>query len=140
MGIRNREEYFNLHNDSDDDDSDSDDDILKNIQFSQGVMLAEQEIMQLYKETFNIDPLDRSRKSFTPEQHIERCAQNIAFWQKLLFQYSDDIESMISNPRHYYIKMKEAEVRVNILRRFMNDKDVMNKISDRLLELMNGNT
>lgn len=69
---------------------------------------------------------------------VERYAQNIAFWQKLLREYSGhDFETNRSNPRYVYIKMKEAEVRVNAFRRF--DKAVMRKILTRLLELVKDN-
>ena len=120
-------------------DSDSSDDIMKDIKFWVGLKSAEQEIMQLYKEKFNIDPLSiNTYKRFTEEEQIERCAQNIAFWQKLLREYNeDDFESCTSNPRYFYIKMKESEVRVNIIRRFSADKDVLEQILSRVLELNN---
>ena len=120
-------------------DSDISDDIMKYIQFSIGMKSAEQEIMQSYKEKFNIDPLNiNTYKRFTDEEQIERCAQNISFWQKLLREYNeDDFESCTSNPRYFYIKMSESEVRVNIIRRFSTDKDVLEQILSRVLELVN---
>ena len=114
-------------------DSDSSDDIMKDIKFSIGMKSAEQEIMQLYKEKFNSDPLNiNTYKRFTEEEQIERSAQNIAFWQKLLREYNeDDFESCTSNPRYFYIKMKESEVRVNIIRRCSADKALLELIPSR---------
>ena len=116
----------------------SDDDIINDIIFSNGLRDAEHEIMKLYQETFNIHPLDRSHKLFTRDEMIERSAQNMAFWQKLLREYDEnDFDSCTSNPRYYYIKMKEAEVRVNIFKQFDNDKPLLKIIITRLLELVN---
>ena len=84
-------------------DSDSSDDIMKDIHVSNGVMSAEPEIMRLYKEKFNVDPLDRSLIFLTSEQRIERCAQNIAFWQKLLREYNEnDFNFQSSYSNLYY--------------------------------------
>ena len=92
----------------------SDDGIINDIIFSNGLRDAEHEIMKLYQETF-IHPLDRSHTLLTRDEEIERSAQNMAFWQKLLREYDEnDFDPCTSNPRYYYMKMKEAEVRVNI--------------------------
>jgi len=116
----------------------SDDDIMKDIRFSNGVMNAEREIMDLYKEAFNVDPLDRSPITLTSEQRIERCALNIAFWQRLLQEYNEnDFDTCTSDPRYFYIKMKEAEVRVGIIRRFEDDKNALKQILNRACELVN---
>ena len=73
-------------------------------------MCAEREIMELYKDAFNVDPLDRGPISLTSEQRTERCAQNIAFWQRLLRACNtDDFAKCTSDPRYFYIKMKESE-------------------------------
>ena len=49
-------------------DSDSSDDIMKDIKLSIGMKSAEQEIMQLYKDKCNIDPLNiNTYKRFTEE-------------------------------------------------------------------------
>lgn len=132
MGIRNREAYFNLN-------PDRDDGIMKDGEFYLEMLFVEREIMDLYKEKFNIDPLtENGHRYYTEQEQVERYAQNIAFWQKLLREYSDhDFETNRSNPRYVYIKMKEAEVRVNAFRRF--DKAVMRKILTRLLELVKDN-
>ena len=88
--IRNRKLKASLQNEVAADlneykhDSDSSDDIMKDIRFSNGVMNAEREVMDLYKEAFNVDPLDRSPITQTSEQRIERCALSIEFWQRLL--------------------------------------------------------
>ena len=77
--LRNRKLKGNLQNEVAADlseynhDSDSSDDIMKDIRFSNGVMNAEREIMDLYKEAFNVDPLDRSPITLTSEQRIERA-------------------------------------------------------------------
>jgi hypothetical protein len=111
--IRNRKLKASLQNEMAADlneykhDSDSSADIMKNIHFSYGVMCAEREIMELYKDAFNVDPLDRSPISLTSEQRIERCAQNRAFWHKLLREYKeDDFDICTSDPKCFYIKMK----------------------------------
>jgi len=131
MGIRNREAHFNLHNDRDD--------LMKDDEFYLEMLFAEHEIMKLYKEKFNIDPLtENGHKYYTEQEQVERYAQNIAFWQKLLREYNEeDFESCTSDPRYFYIKMKESEVRVTAFRRFDNNKDVLRKIITRLLELVN---
>lgn len=135
MGIRNREAYFNLNTDRDDDD------LMKDGELYLEMLFVEREIMDLYKEKFNIDPLtENGHRYYTEQEQVERYAQNIAFWQKLLREYSDhDFEAKRSNPRYVYIKMKEAEVRVNAFRRFDSDKAVLRKIITRLLELVKDN-
>ena len=132
MGIRNREAYFNLN-------PDRDDGIMKDGELYLEMLFVEREIMDLYKEKFNIDPLtENGHRYYTEQEQVERYAQNIAFWQKLLREYSDhDFETNRSNPRYVYIKMKEAEVRVNAFRRV--DKAVMRNILTRLLELVKDN-
>lgn len=133
MGIRNREAYFNLHNDSDDDD------LMKDGEFYLEMLFVEREIMDLYKEKFNIDPLTENGHRYYPEEEqVERHAQHMAFWQKLLREYNDhDFETNRSNPRYAYIKMKEAEFRVKTFNKF--NKAVMRKIITRLLELVKDN-
>ena len=94
--------------------------------------------MELYKDAFNVDPLDRSPISLTSGQRIERCAQNIAFWQKLLREYKeDDFDKCTSDPRCFYIKMKESEVKVDFIRRFEEDGDVLEQELKRACELVN---
>ena len=110
--------------------------MMRDIRFSNGIMNAEQEIMKLYKDTFNVDPLDRSPITLTSEQRIERCAQNIAFWQNLLREYNGD-DSRTSDPIYFYIKLKESEVRVGIIRRFEDDKNALKQILNRACELVN---
>ena len=101
-------------------------------------MCAEREILELYKDAFNVDPLDRSPISLTSEQRIERCAQNIAFWQRLLRKYKeDDFDKFTADPRYFYIKMKESEVRVGFIRRFEEGGDVLEQILTRACELVN---
>ena len=75
-GLQN-EIAADLNEDKHESDS-SDDDMMRDIRFSNGIMNAEQEIMKLYKDSFNVDPLDRSPITLTSEQRIERCALNIA--------------------------------------------------------------
>ena len=102
---------------------------MKDICFSNGGMNAEREIMDLYKEAFNVDPLDRKPITLTSEQRIERRALNIAFRQRLLREYNErDFDTCTSDPRYFYIKLKESEVRVGIIRRFEDDKDVLKHI------------
>ena len=140
--LGNRKGKHNLRNEIEADlnehnhDSDnSDDDIMRDIRFSNGIMNAEQEIMKLYKDTFNVDPLDRSPITLTSEQRIERCAQNIAFWQRLLREYNED-DFDTSDPRYFYIKLKESEVRVGIINRFENDRKALKLILNRACELV----
>ena len=131
MGIRNREAYFNLNTDR------GDDDLTKDGEFYLEMLFVEREIMDLYKGKFNIDPLtENGHKYYTEQEQVERYAQNIAFWQKLLREYSDhDIETNMSNPRYVYIKMKEAEIRTKTFNKFDNNKAVLRKIINRLSEL-----
>ena len=127
-------ELHELHDDS------SGEEILKDIEFYNAMLLAERGIMELYKETFKIDPLfDTTYKMFTVERQVERYAQNLAFWQKLLCEYDED-ESRTSNPRYVYIKMKESEARINVVKKF-KDKypELIKRIFSRLLETVNNN-
>jgi len=103
-----------------------------------GMLFAECEIMDLYKEQFNIDPrTDKSYQLFTEEEQVERYAQNKAFWQKLLREYNqNDFDKCKSDPRYVYIKMKESEVRTNTFNKFKNHA-ILRKIITRLLELVN---
>ena len=90
---------------------------MKDIHFSNGMMSAEREIMELYKDTFNVDPLDRAPIYTTSEQRIERCAQNIASWQRLLREYNEeDFDKCTSDPRYVYIKTREL-VLLDVLKR-----------------------
>ena len=85
-----------------------------------GMLFAEREIIELYKEKLNIDPItDKTHRIFTEEEQVERYAQNIAFWQKLLREYNEnDFDTCRSDPRYVYIKMKEYEVRTNTFNKF----------------------
>ena len=136
MGIRNREAFFNLNTDRDDGNG-----IMNGGELYLGMLFAEREIMDLYTEKFNMDPLtENGHRFYTEQEQVERHAQNIAFWQKLLREYSDhDFETNRSNPRYVYIKMKEAEVRVNVFSKFESNKAVLRKIIARLLELVKDN-
>ena len=133
MGIRNREAYFNLNTDKDDYD------LMKYGEFYLETLFVERESMDLYKEKFNIDPLTENGHRYYPEEEqVERYAQNMAFWQKLLREYNDhDFETNRSNPRYVYIKMKEAEFRVKTFNTF--NKAILRNIITRLLELVNDN-
>ena len=114
------------------------DEFMKDIRFSNGVMNAEREIMDLYQETFNVDQLDRSPITLTSEERLERCALNIACWKRFLQEYNeDDFDTCTSDPRYFYIKMKESEVRVGIISRFENDKNALKQILNRACELVN---
>ena len=85
-----------------------------------GMLFAEGEIMDLYKKQFNIDPTtDKSYRLFTEEEQVERYAQNIAFWQNLLRTYNQNgFDKYKSDPRYFYIKLKESEVRTNTFNKF----------------------
>ena len=57
---------------------------------------------------------------------------------KILREYNeDDFDTCTSDPRYFYIKMKEAEVRVGIIRRFKDDKNALKQILNRTCELVN---
>ena len=64
------------------------------------------------------------------------CTNNILFWQKLLREYNEN-DSCTSDPIYVYIKLKESEVRVCIIRRFEDDKNVLKQILNRACELVN---
>ena len=115
MGIRNREAFFNLNTDGDDGNG-----IMNGGELYLGMLFVERENMDLDTEKFNMDPLTENGHSFyTEQEQVERHAQHMAFWQKLLREYNDhDFETNRSNPRYAYIKMKEAEFRVNTLNKF----------------------
>ena len=135
--IRNRKANNQLQNEIAAELNSSDE---ENIEFYNAMLSAERGIMKLYKETFKIDPLlDRTYRIFTEDQQVERYAQNLAFWQKLLREYDeDDFESRTSDPKYVYIKMKESEVRLNVIDKFKDDyPELLKRIFLRLLEIVN---
>ena len=97
----------------------------------------EDEIMELWHKKFDIDPLDKSEKYFTEEEQIERHAQNIVFWRKLLKEYDNvDKFEQIKIPRFRYIRKKEGEISMTTYIKFKEFKHVINKIGNRIKELM----
>ena len=70
-----------------------------------GMLFAECEIMELYKDKFNIDlRTDKTHRVFTEEEQIERYAENIAFWHKLLREYNENaFDACRSDTRYFYI-------------------------------------
>ena len=135
--IRNRKANNQLQNEIAAELNSSDE---ENIEFYNAMLSAERGIMKLYKEAFKSDPLlDRTYRIFTEDQQVERYAQNLAFWQKLLREYDeDDFESRTSDPKYVYIKMKESEVRLNVIDKFKDDyPELLKRIFLRLLEIVN---
>ena len=97
----------------------------------------EEEIMELYHQKFGIDPLDKSEKYFTEEEQIERHAQNIVFWRKLLKEYDNvDKFEQIKIPRFKYICKKEGEISMTTYIKFKESKHVIDEIGNRIKELM----
>ena len=97
----------------------------------------EEEIMTLYHKKFGIDPLDKSEQYFTEEEQIERHAQNIVFWRKLLKEYDDvNIFEQPKSPRFRYICEKEGEISMGFYFKFKEFPDVIDKIKKRIKELM----
>ena len=97
----------------------------------------EEEIMELYHKKFGIDPLDKSDKYFTEEEQIERHAQNIVFWRNLLKEYDNvDRFEQPKSPRFRYICKKEGEISMGFYIKFKEFPDVIDKISERIKELM----
>ena len=97
----------------------------------------EEEIMELYHQKFGIDPLDKSEKYFTEEEQIERHAQNIVFWRKLLKEYDNvDKFEQIKIPRFKYICKKEGEISMTTYIKFKEFPDAVDKIGNRIKELM----
>ena len=97
----------------------------------------EDEIMELWHKKFDIDPLDKSEKYFTEEEQIERHAQNIVFWRKLLKEYDNvDKFEQIKIPRFRYIRKKEGEVSMTTYIKFKEFPDAIDKIGNRIKELM----
>ena len=97
----------------------------------------EDEIMELWHKKFDIDPLDKSEKYFTEEEQIERHAQNIVFWRKLLKEYDNvDKFEQIKIPRFRYIRKKEGEISMTTYIKFKEFPDAIDKISNRIKELM----
>ena len=97
----------------------------------------EEEIMELWHKKFDIDPLDKSEKYFTEEEQIERHAQNIVFWRKLLKEYDNvDKFEQIKIPRFRYIRKKEGEVSMTTYIKFKEFPDAIDKIGNRIKELM----
>ena len=97
----------------------------------------EDEIMELWHKKFDIDPLDKSEKYFTEEEQIERHAQNIVFWRKLLKEYDNvDKFEQIKIPRFRYIRKKEGEISMTTYIKFKEFPEAIDKISNRIKELM----
>ena len=97
----------------------------------------EDEIMELWHKKFDIDPLDKSEKYFTEEEQIERHAQNIVFWRKLLKEYDNvDKFEQIKIPRFKYICKKESEISMTTYIKFKEFPDAIDKIGNRIKELM----
>ena len=97
----------------------------------------EDEIMELWHKKFDIDPLDKSEKYFTEEEQIERHAQNIVFWRKLLKEYDNvDKFEQIKIPRFRYIRKKEGEISMTTYIKFKESKHVIDEIGNRIKELM----
>ena len=97
----------------------------------------EDEIMELWHKKFDIDPLDKSEKYFTEEEQIERHAQNIVFWRNLEKEYDNvDKFEQIKIPRFRYIRKKEGEVSMTTYIKFKEFPDAIDKIGNRIKELM----
>ena len=97
----------------------------------------EDEIMTLYHNKFNVDPLDKSQSYFTEEQTIERHAQNVVFWRKLRKEYDDvDIFEQPKSPRFRYIMEKEGEISMSFYIKFIHIDGVNDRIGNRVKELM----
>ena len=97
----------------------------------------EEEIMELYHQKFGIDPLDKSEKYFTEEEQIERHAQNIVFWRKLLKEYDNvDKFEQIKIPRFRYICKKEGEVSMATYIEFLDYPEQQEEMNKRIKELM----
>ena len=84
------------------------------------LQLVEREIMQLYREKFNLDPLTENGFGyFTEQQQVGRYAQNLAFWQRLLHEYDNaNFLAYVTTLRYMYIVMKEDEARRYVCYRF----------------------
>ena len=50
---------------------------------------VKQDLHNLYKKEFNIDPNPKQNKLLTEDEQIERYARNIAFWRRLENEYDD---------------------------------------------------
>ena len=97
----------------------------------------EEEIMTLYNNKFGLDPLDYSERYFTESEQIERHAQNVVFWRKLLKEYDDvNIFEQPKSPRFRYIMEKEGEISMGFYKKLLNIKGVNDRIGDRVKELM----
>ena len=102
------------------------------------LQLVEREIMQLYREKFNLDPLTENGFGyFTEQQQVERYAQNLAFWQRLLHEYDNaNFLAYVTTLRYMYIVMKEDEARRYVCYRFSTRKALIDKITMRAFELV----
>ena len=57
------------------------------------LLMVELEIMDLYKEEFNLDPCGNVEyKRYTRDEQVERYAKNAAFWDRLYIKHcSNDV-------------------------------------------------
>ena len=131
MGMRAREAYYDKSNETDSNDSDSDD--SNSYDFYMKILKVETEIMDLYKHEFGYDPREPNTISFyTEEETIERHAQNIVFWRKLLAKYDvkepNDIHKVKSNIGWQYITKKADETALTFYPKFKNIEGVNKQI------------
>ena len=97
----------------------------------------ENEMMELWHKKFDIDPLDKSEKYFTEEEQIERHAQNIVFWRKLLKEYDNvDKFEQIKIPRFRYICKKSDEISMKTYIKFLDYPEQQEEMNKRIKELM----
>ena len=128
MGIRTREAYYDAESDVEDNWEN------KSIDFYNEYFFAEYEIMEQYKEEFNIDPHnDKTNKRFTKEEQIDRYAKNFMFWLKL---YNEAENKEPNTPRFYYIKKKKSEFTIRMYNYFNDEQDTLKQIQQKISELI----
>ena len=140
MGIRAREAYFDKSNETDSNDSDHEG--INPYDFYMKTLKVENEIMDLYEHEFGYDPREPNTISFyTEEETIERHAQNIVCWRKLLAEYDvkepNDIHKVKSNIRWQYITNKADETALTFYLKFKHIEGVNKRLGKRVSELMN---
>ena len=98
---KSRRESKNIINYDDDTPSVEDIDAIKFMFFQMlETKEIEKEIMELYHKEFGIDALDKSDKYYTENEQIERHAQNVVFWRKLIKEYDNvDKFEQIQSPK-----------------------------------------
>ena len=99
--------------------------------FAGEMMMVESEIMDIYKNRFNISATDKTYSIFSESQQIERYAQNLYFWHWMDTEYDKT-----DRARSFYIHLKKIEFTNTMNEYFSHKPLVLKSIYTRFVELV----